>query len=411
MPNDEMMYFDSEEAMEVAMEGNPDVVDAILTGRAAVGKAPDAPVEEVVDELPPIEETPEIVPEPIPIEDVPAIEPEDPLGDFTATLAAEKAAMTKEFEEGQEALRTQLAEANKKLEEKATPVVEEPAVSLGEEDAELATEYERNNRKLIEDIKNQGKISPELLTRLEAIESRDKVRQDRKDKEDADNTAAINREKLYTELDRFSKDKEQLKLPIGVGEARITQNEFKAQLAENYKLSDPGEIERLYRRVVKEKSAWADAQREKIVKAKIEMPEYSENYLNLTELYERQSGNKFNVRTGKYDAITDTFGNTSRLPSIEDAYKLSNYSNLISTAATTEAREIQKKLDQQMNSAAILDDSITSGVDGVSNMTEADMNAILDMDYRDIQTNPELATRYADVMKTLGRTVPRGLIK
>jgi hypothetical protein len=405
--DEEIMYFNSEEEISEALkstdrEMSKKVTAAIMEDRYVIGERPatetvgeaaDSVVEEQVDTVQ------EVAVEPVPIASDISIELEEQNQKirqmYEKSYAEKEAEMQRKIDEMNTRLKSYEDEKAKVVDTLQTPVVD-----LDEEDPDFASAYSRNTRKLFEAelaaIKSKVE-TPEILEELNAIKQR-LAEEDRREAEaQAAKEAEVARIKMLTELEKLTKGKAGLELPIALIDAREEQNTFKVRMAEALNLSDKNEIERAYRRVITEDSAWARAQKQKLTASNLAVPEYSKNYLNIVEVYELQKGARFNTATGVYeDAIL----------SLEDAYKLKNFNTIISQAGANEAKEIQKKLDAQHNSATVLSNSVTSDASGTQAYTNDEIVAATRMKPSDLVKNKVLAKKYANFLRDGGYKVP-----
>lgn len=413
-----------QEVQELLLAQDPDVTEAVLSGNLVLDGGEQAETDQPVVEEAPTEETlapeqvpsepsPEPTPEPIPEPEV----KEEPVQDnslqveeLIATMKAEQERQKKEYEDKLLDLKKSIEET--KIKEKQESVVEpEPVVNidLGEEDPDLATDFEKNTRKLVESIKANTQSTPEQARLLEALQSRlDKI--EKADEEAREEKARQERLKiLYNEMQEFAKGKEHFDVPVAIGDARIEQNRFKEEMSKvlGINLDNHGEVERQYRKIAAEDTVWARQRRELLREKGVEIPEYTKNYVNLLEIYERKQGRKFNMYSGKYEDITDATGAVSRLPSLDDAFKLSKYYSLVSEAETRASLEIQQKLEEQQDSVAVIDNARTSDLSGKIDISEADAIYLLNLDKQALMNNPDLLRNYSSLMSQLGETVPK----
>lgn len=396
--SDEMMVFSTEDEMREAMYGDDKelarkVTDAVLRDNYKIGK------EEEPEEA-------ERDTEEAPVVDLEA----DPVVDVSIALEEQnkrlKELYEKQVKDKEEELQSQIQERDERLrilEEESKKKSEEVAVDniqLDEEDPDLASSYSRNTRKLLEAQLEaiQSKITnPEIMTELAELKKKFAEEEEARSNAEKQRKTEENRRKLYDQLDSFSKGKEEYQLPVHVSEAVKEVNDIKDKIGMTFKTDDAAEIEKIYRRVIKENTVWAKTKRDELEKAGVKFPEYSKNYLNIVEVYELQKGRKFNTVAGVYeDAVI----------SLDDAYKLSNFNTLVSKAGSTEAKEIQKKLDQQQNTAVTISNSVTSDAGGEEAYTNEEIAAAIRMNPADLIKNRTLARKYATYLRKEGISVP-----
>jgi len=404
--SDEMMYFKDEEDMRSAMYGDDkdlarSVTEAVLRDRVAFGDKSDEPEEEVVEETTeePIESFEPFVPDPVPEEKDISVQLEEQNRKLK-DLYAQKA------EEREAELARQIAERDEKIriyEESQKRKVEENKIEnivLDDEDEDLASTYSRNTRKLMEAELEafKSKINnpvleqelAEIKAKLAAEEAKNKAAEDERRAEES-------RKRLYESLDSFAKGKKEYELPVRVADAVNETNDLKDRIGEVFNTDDPAEVEKIYRRVIKEDTVYSREKKAELLKAGVALPAYAKNYLNIVEVYELQRGRKFNVVAGVYeDAVL----------SLEDAYKLNNFNTLVSKAGSTEAKEIQKKLEQQQTSAVTMSNADTSDAGGGSAYTTEEIMTAIRMNATDLVKNKVLAKKYTQYLRDEGLGVP-----
>ncbi|MCK4500840.1 hypothetical protein KAU11_10095 [Candidatus Babeliales bacterium] len=417
---DEIMHFatiaDMEAASAEGQDGAQEVVTAILSGQVQIGDEQVQEqnlVEEVADEEQEQSGEEPKISAPNVSDDLQDDQPEI---DFEAKLAAFKSGEQTRYAEMQLKYEEQIASKNKELEEIKTPQiaqVEEIKLELGDEDIDLATGFEKNTRKLTEELlaKISNGSTLEIAEKVAAIERRQDEYYKAKDDAAKEKKTADDRLLLYNELDEVSGKYATLKLPKPVSDMHSEIEEFKGVIEKTLKLGDAAETEKAYRRIVRGDSALGKTLLKKLGDAKIEIPDGASNYLNLTELHERRLGKVFDAYAGKFKPIVDRYGTTSYLPSIEDAYKLSHLSEIVVKAGQTESLEIQRRLEEQQNAAVVLDESVTGSASGQQEMTEGEMNALMTMDPDLIKKNPQLTAQYVKLCEIIGMKVPTTLIK
>jgi len=399
------MVFDSEESLRSAMYGSDtelakQVVDAVLRDDIEIGSSVEEPVDQEAVEPTVDEPTLEEI-----VEDF--VEPEK---DLSVVLEEQnrqlKELYEKQVQDKEADLQAKLAERDEKIrifEEAQKAKQESPrevGVELDDEDEDLASTYSRNTRKLVEaelEALKAKVANPELVSELAEIKAKLYAEEQKGIIAENERRAAEARNKLYNDLDNFSKNKPDYQIPVHVSEAVQEVNQYKDKIATTFGTDDPHEIEKIYRRVIREDTIWSREKKAKLDKAGAILPEYAKNYLNLVEVYELQRGKKFNYVAGMYE-------DTSL--SLEDAYKLNNFSTLVSKAGSTEAKEIQKKLNQHQNAAVVLSNSDTSNAGGDESYTEADIIRAIRMKPTDLLKDKGLASTYVKYLRKEGMSVP-----
>lgn len=410
-----VFHYESQEEVNTLLEaGDADTTEAVMSGMIKIDGFTGDPepvveenVEEVVEEV--IEETPAENPEPV-------VEPEPVVSDNSEETEEMLKALKAEIEAANKAREEEKLELLKQIEELKKPIEEpEPVaepdldIELEDEDPDLATDFEKNTRKIFEaeikKIKQSNSGSQVQASAIKTLEEKLEQVLSANQKALEEQQAEQNRKIIFREIDDFSKGKNNLEIPMGIGDAREEQYQLKEDIAKALEINidaDPWEVERVYRRVAAEDSVLARKQRSILESKGIQIPEYTKNYLNLISLFERKNGRRFNKYTGKMEDITDSVGNKSVLPSMEDAYRLSDYYNLVSKASNDASLEVQKKLQEQQETVATIDNSSTSDIDGDSKFTEEEFASLMQIDKQTLLKNPQLLRRYAAAMAKVG---------
>lgn len=413
------MHFKDIEELTQRSATDIEAAQAVALGDYTIGPV-DPEEEEVVEEEtgsgevgnpePPKEESPEPS----------ANLSEGPKTDYSIELEEMDAKLRKENEAKiaklEEDFKKQLEENNRRLEEQLKaeqaaspePVKQDTSVNidLDEEDPDLATGFERNTRKLMQQELNnlrEQAVSPEILTKLESLEKRlseqDKARELQEKEAEEKRRVAENRRRTFETLDNFSKDREGYAIPVKAEDAYAEHTKIKKAIALDLGIKDPDLIEQKFRRVIREDSAWAEAQRGKLAEKGIAVPEYANNYLNLVEIFEYQKGIQFDVKEGKYKEVG---------LSLDDIYKFKNLDKEMTTVREQADAELQKKLQEQDRAAITIDDNNTGAPEGDDSYT---LDEIRNIDVSQLSANPNLARKYAKFYSDNGIPVPQALKK
>lgn len=431
MSGQEILWFETEEDLRQAAyygDNKEEVTRAAIEDRVRIGKKPEDGEEVVIEE--PVEQQPidqTVAEEPIAGPEV--AEPEEPVVEekvdeedksfyFENKLKEIQTENERKYAEAQAEFARKEQELKEKIEAMQSqpapePVQHEPqktAVELAEEDIDLATEFEKNNRKMIEALKNEkGLSSTEYAERLKKIEEGQQKFFEQQEILQKEKKEAENRRLLYEELDGFAKNVEvdDYKLPEGKGfeETYNMHKEFKAEIAKALGITDPGEIEKNYRRIIRDDSGWAKAQRKKIEDANVSIPERAEQFLNLFELNERRNGKKFDAYEGKMKDIRDKFGYISYLD-LESAFRLENYDRLLTKAGVDQAKLLQQRLEEQDSAAVVLDEQEVSNAAGEIEVPEDEAMQLMRMDPIALMQNENLFNKYVAVYKQYGMELP-----
>lgn len=414
----------TKEQVDAAIEaGDEAVLNAVLDGSIQIveeGEETRVAEEPVVEESPAIEEPGES-----PVVEEPVVEPviNEKNDDDLAIYEQEKEAIRRKYEE-------QLAEANRKAEEtraearrlaeekraleeekeriraEAERANREVKIEEDEDDIELAGTFSKNNRKLIESLKEEvsnavpGEQLKALMDKIENLEKADQLRQARIEEENALKAKKERMNKLYSEVDQFRGKYENFKTGRSIAEMHKEQEQIRNAVAEITGYYDQSEIEKAVRGVQLGDKRY-EKLKEKMEVAGVNIPEDADKFFNIAEIVDLKNGYKYNSITGEFDEITDEFGNHVVQRSIEDAYKLSDFSNQMANARRKESLEIQNILDNRDNSATTLPaDKV--GDAGNEAMSLEEIDTILSTSSDSIKRNPELQAKLEKAYKQLG---------
>jgi len=407
-------YLSREEADSRIAEGDMEVINGLLSGEVKIGEAPEGeeqPVEEVVSETPVQEEV--IVDQP-PVEQIvntPTEEVAPEVDEKQAIIDRYlEEAKKREDEANKAAAEAQLArEAREKINALKQPVVSEASTlkfdmpDIKEDDvaADLAGEFSRNNRTILNSLKDSvsSAASVDQVSALEAkLNALLQLEEDRKKKEEALAAERAQQErmnKLFTEVDAFSnKHSDTFGLNRSASDVYRDTLSFKDQVKKYLGTEDDLQVEAAYRRAVSGKD-------EELVKgltnAGIRVPSDAENYLKLAEVVDLKNGYKFNDYTGQYEPIVNDFGDRVTLRSIDDAYKLSRFNDIVNQAKAEQVKEIEKRLSARSNSATVLPDSNTSNGDDAGLSLE-EKQRILSLPNSAFKNNPELMKKLNTIL-------------
>jgi len=373
---------------------------------------PVAPVPPVVPVTPPVPPVPPVVP---PVEDnTPTADPDNLYMEMLNGEKEKNRLLEEQIANNGTALDTKIAELNathkREMDElrkaPVPPVASTPRLKEDETDDEFASNYSKNNRTEIQEMKNTvaglKDITPDalaaLVARLDKIDDDNKLKDEEKDREARVKADADYQTKMFDSIDKFTEgdSKAHLKLAKSTKEKYDEHTALRTRITDYLKTDDEKIVEKALRGVVKNESEYFKGMRTKMEGVGIVIPEDTQNYLKLSEIVDLKMGVKYNSITGGYDKIVDEVGVQIRQKSIEDAYKLSNYVEVMSGVAKDQSLKIQQQLSNKEGSAVSIPSANLSQGNESDNMTEDEMNSILDMSARDLK-NPELKKKFDQV--------------
>ena len=426
----EVKYMTAQEISDGIDREDPEILNGVISGAVKVGEAGDTeegapefeerPAQAVVEDT--VEQPIESVEQPV--GDVNNTQEDDISSKMNALLAerrAEKEERELEKAKAKQDLADSLREKNelkKALEEAKSykksddeEVVENTQSILeeDEDDIALAGNYAKNNRTMLEDIKKslgEGG-NAEVLEKLNAIEARENERLEKINKAEADKEAAESKQRIYDEVDKFQSGNETYKTEKSMKILGTEFSQFKGNVAEYMGEEATGaDVERAIYAAIEGTTENDNEFRDKLGKAGIPVPKEMDKFLTMAKIIDLQGGFKFNPITGKYDAITDANGNQVTYKSIDEAYKLSNYSKNISSAKNEAALAYQQKIDNRDASATRLSNSDTTNKDGSEDFNAKEIDELLDVNPREYRNNPALKAKVVRAYAQLNMVAP-----
>lgn len=403
-----MVTFGSyDEAMEAAKssESDREVVEAILTGDFEI-------VEGSTEDSTPVEQTDEIQNTVSTEHDETVVKQEQdvsPVEENVAVKTAEKTpeeiaselyeAKLKEISDRHE---KELEELRKQVDVTQTQEPENNEVSVNievdDEDSTLASEYEKKTRLKLKEVTDKLLANDnETAKKLKEIEeAKELILQNERDELDR-----LKREQelsaVCQEIEGFTKGKEGLELPVGVREAYDTSMSIRKAISTAIGSEDAGQIEKAYRYAIRGKGELGQKVRQKLEESNVEIPEYMQTYLTVTELDDTRRGIKFNEVTSEFERLS---------LSLQDVYRLREYNNELNKEIKREVKNIANTLNGREQSAkSLLDiDVVETAVE--SSMTFEEAKAALSLPLSAMKAKPELAKKYAEACALAKSPVP-----
>lgn len=404
------IYMSSEEVTAKIDAGDVETINGVMSGEIIVGEAPEGEASTVTEE---VAEVHEEVQEEIPTEPQPVPEPES--AQEMGIDKSEYEELLKKYEEErkarEEALRKAKEESDriKELEERfksisTTSISEEaklnielPTINEDVDDAELAGSFSKNNRLYIDSLRD-GLSKAASVEQISALEAKlnqvleiEKQRAEEQARIAATNAERARQNKMFTEVDEFAKTHEHFQMKRPTSEVFNEVNAFKSRLKEFLRTEDNREVERKYRDIVSGKDTRLI---ESINTVGIELPEDIEAYQKLAEIVDLKNGYQFNKYTGEYEPILDDYGAKVSQRSLEDAFKLSRFSDIIAQAKAEQSEAIQNRLDIRENSATVLSEEVTSDGSDSGAITVEEANQLLSLPNSVIMKNPALKAKF-----------------
>jgi hypothetical protein len=202
--------------------------------------------------------------------------------------------------------------------------------------------------------------------------------------------------KLFSEVDAFSQGHEHFKMDRGTANVFNDVNVFKTRLQDYLRTTDIREVEKAYRNVVGGKD---EALAKNLESAGVAIPQDADSYLRLAEIVDLKNGYKFNEYTGEYEELKDDFGVRVSQRSIEDAYKLSRFTDIVAEARAEQTQAIERKLTSREGSATTLPQDVSSDGSNDGKMSHAEANAILNMPDSAFKNNPALKQKLDAILQ------------
>ena len=278
----------------------------------------------------------------------------------------EKIALLKQIDEE----RKRREEVEKRIKEMDAQKPKGDSVYSAEEDEELVSDYAKNTRKMIDDLKGQiGQTNTsdpkihELEARLKKFEQeaeRVKVEEDKTRK------AKEAEERIFNEVKTFQSKYPELQTKKNFGEVATEFNKFKESLASFAKVTSSEEVDRVLMSYFDENKG--KKLREEAAKIGIVAPDEAEKFVHIAELVDMTRGFEYDPILERFVQIKNSVGETVRYRSIEESYKVKNYYNEINNAKKKVAKQISTKLNTIQNSPVTIDNNETRPIEnGLSN--------------------------------------------
>ena len=410
------------EIIRLAMSGEIEYVDEVPTDpqEPTVPTEPVEPTEPVAPVIPtePVTPVEPVVPtEPVvevPDEDNVYLEMVKKAEEKTATLQTELASKGTELQAEMERLRSEhKAEIDELRASISTPAPSAPQkLEEDTDDIELASNYSKNNRSDIENLKEtiaslgtgvNSEALNAILDRVGKIEEANKTSEEERVNDKKRTDKEERQIKMFKSIDTFSADKEHLKLSKTTEEEYKEHTALRGRITEYMRTDDDAIVNKTLRGITANETPFYQGLRKKMEDVGITIPEDTSNYLKLSDIVDLKMGVKYDPQTGGYNKILDDLGRQVCQRTIEDAYKLSNYSGNMDKARRDQSLLIQEQLNSKSDSAiSIPPENLAQGNES-DTMTQEQMNSILDMDARVIRRNPELMAKYNKIMEFLDK--------
>jgi hypothetical protein len=192
--------------------------------------------------------------------------------------------------------------------------------------------------------------------------------------------------KLFSEVDVFAGAHERFQMKRDTADVHRDVESFKTRLKDYLRTEDTRVVDKAYHKIVNGEDS---KMVEDITKVGIEIPEDAASYLKLAEIVDLKNGFTFNKHTGEYDPILNDYGIRVAQRSIEDAFKLSRFDDIIREREAAQVGKIEQRLSTRDGSAVTLPDSaLTDGSEGA--MSSEEINQLLSMPATAFKNNPAL---------------------
>ena len=407
------------------LEANdPEVIYALANGEMRVipEDAEEVAVEEetteVVDDEPVDPMT--VIQESIQEESEPVKEEEDDLYlDMIKQVKEENQSNLDKVLKENEELRNQMKTSDeryqdllKKMESRETEHTQQPSLSLNEDedDIELASTYSKNNRQLIQSLRDeirslrtQGPASQqELYDKIEKLEVAELERDKLAKQEDERRSNEREQEKVFTEVETFIKGNERFKLNKSVKDRYEDHLKMRGEIEKYLGTSTPEIVTRAIYGVVYGESDKYKKLRDQMTKSGIEIPEDTKAYLELSEMVDLKNGLQLDRKTGKYEELKGDDGRPVHYRNLGEVYKLSDfYEDDIVKARREQTQAIASQLDSRSQSPTVLPESVLHDQTSGDTITPDEKNRILSMSKDDIRKNPELMKKFETIMSEI----------
>lgn len=297
---------------------------------------------------------------------------------------AEAKRLADEERKAREGLERQLQELEAQRREQS---VKSSPESLSEEEEEYASEYSRQTRRMIDDLKNNSSESKiqEIVNRLIQQEREEyrKQEDERSRKLDEQRKQQEATDKLFKEIDSFQQKYDDLRTSKPVKQLNDEVVRFKSDLAYVMQI-DPRDEAAVNRAISKYLSD--DSERQKVESKGVRIPQDYDKFQRLQELLDFKNGIEVDKYTGQIRPIVDEFGNRVRYRSLEEAAWIKNGANEINNARREAYKEVASKIESRQQGAVTLDNKAT--IANETTMTAAEAMKIIDMDSPAFRRDP-----------------------
>lgn len=277
--------------------------------------------------------------------------------------SAETAKLRHEVEEKQQLIDEAKQKIQNPVQTQTTSPVHNP-----DEDDEYVTDFEKNSRRMIEELKTLISQNPndprviEIDQRLKNFEKkqteidendRRKAEQKRREELDA---------KLYTDVRDFQEKYPEFTTPIDVKELNDKYMTFRDQLANVFAVSLDNEqainvLESKYFKKFDNGEVF-----NQMASKGINPPENVDRLREIIKYNDLRNGVALDDMSGVKTPIKDKFGRQVKYGSIEEAFIIKNFATLKVDAFKDASVEIQHRLNNRNDSAVILDNSHTTPI-------------------------------------------------
>jgi hypothetical protein len=268
-----------------------------------------------------------------------------------------------------------------------------PISPTADEDDEYASDYSRRTRQMIEELKqsigHNATSDPRVSEFIRKFEEKEREEENKRTER-----------KQLDEIERFQSTYSELKTSKPITEIHKEYLSFIEELASAMNLKSNVQVKKAV------EDYYKDGETKKIAdKYGLKGPVDYDKYRIIVDLIDLKRGVEYNPYSGREEPILDDEGNRIRYRSLDEAYRVSNYSDEINRRVIGAHKDIQRKLSEINDAPVLMTATEVSQPEQVSTI-ETDRQ-LISLDPRQYEKNPELKKAVNEAYMRLGVEPPK----
>jgi hypothetical protein len=247
-----------------------------------------------------------------------------------------------------------------------------------------------------------GDVNEVIIEQLATLKQAEDNRLKELEKQQAKDAQELTLNKLFTEVGALQGKHEHFKTDRDVKTLFEEFGDFRGRVSEFIGSDKDAAVDKAVYAILNGESKRDKQLRKTVELTGVEIPKDLETYYQLAEVVDLKNGYKFNSITGEREEIVDDMGQRVNQASLEDAYKLSNFSAHMADAEAHAQKAIQQKLNSFENSATTLTNEEIVDASSQQQVTENEAKALLSMSASKIASDPKLKAKYDQLMVAMG---------